>query len=155
MPSGMANVSITYQTIKGLPDSQIYHEILALYKVLFEDADPVFFKQRMEAHPKLYSVLAYDHKVLIGFKIGYPTDVKTFYSWVGGIHPEYRRQGIATNLAGLQEAHARTDGYTTLKTKSMNRFKFMMILNLKRGFNITQFYTNEKGQTKIVFEKQL
>ena len=37
----------------------------------------------------------------------------------------------------------------------MNRFKPMMILNLKNGFSITKVYTNTKGQTKIVFEKQL
>jgi len=37
----------------------------------------------------------------------------------------------------------------------MNRFKSMMILNLKNGFDIKSVYTNEVGQTKVVFEKTL
>jgi hypothetical protein len=37
----------------------------------------------------------------------------------------------------------------------MNRFKPMMILNLKNGFDIVQVYTNDSGQTKVVFEKTL
>ena len=46
-------------------------------------------------------------------------------------------------------------GYQRIRTKSMNRFKPMMILNLKNGFDIVQVYTNDSGQTKIVFEKDL
>ena len=37
----------------------------------------------------------------------------------------------------------------------MNQYKPMMILNLKRGFDIVDIYTNTKGQTKIIFEKEL
>ncbi len=37
----------------------------------------------------------------------------------------------------------------------MNRFKPMMIMNLKEGFDIKQVYTNDKGQTKIIFEKAI
>jgi len=37
----------------------------------------------------------------------------------------------------------------------MNTFKPMMILNLKNGFDIVNIYTNTKGQTKIVFEKNI
>ncbi|MFT5215061.1 MAG: hypothetical protein ACI83H_000168 [Glaciecola sp.] len=37
----------------------------------------------------------------------------------------------------------------------MNTYKPMMILNLKNGFDITKIYTNTKGQTKIIFEKDL
>jgi len=42
-----------------------------------------------------------------------------------------------------------------MRTKSMNRFKPMMILNMKSGFDITNIYTNDVGQTKIIFEKDL
>ena len=48
----------------------------------------------------------------------------------------------------IQEKYAKAKGFTKLRTKSMNQFKPMMILNLKNGFDISKVYTNAKGQTK-------
>ena len=62
---------------------------------------------------------------------------------------------IASKLSEMQEEAVVKKGYTKLRTKSMNRFKPMMPLNLKNGFDIVQVYSNEYGQRKIVFEKSL
>ncbi|MCF6294937.1 MAG: GNAT family N-acetyltransferase [Flavobacteriaceae bacterium] len=149
----MVKNSILYKTIEGIPDTEIYQDIVNLYSEIFEDADLKFFKKRVEKHAKLFSVLAYHDNKLIGLKIGYPYREDTFYSWIGGVHAEFRRQGVAINLAINQEEYAKTKGFTRLRTKSMNQYKPMMILNLKNGFDIINIYTNTKGQTKIVFEK--
>lgn len=155
MPNGMENDNISYITALGNENQAKLQDILGLYSRLFEDADLNFFKERFTSHPKLISILAYDNKTLVGFKIGYPYNDTTFYSWIGGVLPKYRQQGIASALAKHQESTAKSHGFKTLRTKSMNRFKPMMILNLKRGFNIINIYTNTKGQTKIVFEKSI
>ena len=55
----------------------------------------------------------------------------------------------------LQHEVAKKKGYEKVRTKSMNRFKSMIILNLKNGFDIQQVYTNDSDQTKIIFEKEL
>jgi len=151
----MVKNNIIYKTIKGVPSEKLYQELASLYHYLFEDADLKFFKQRIDVQLKALYVLAYNDTILIGFKIGYPYNAYTFYSWVGGVLPEFHNQGIAKQLAKLQEDYAKNKGFTKLRTKSMNQFKPMMILNLKNGFDITKIYTNTKGQTKIVFEKQL
>lgn len=155
MPNGMENDKISYILAQGNDDKGQLQDILELYSKIFEDADLNFFKERFTSHSKIISVLAYDNKTLVGFKIGYPYNDTTFYSWVGGILPEYRQQGIADNLAEHQESAAKSQGFKMLRTKSMNRFKPMIILNLKRGFDIVNIYTNTKGQTKIVFEKTI
>lgn len=155
MPNGMANANINYIVVLGNEDTTNLQDILKLYSTIFNDADLNFFKERFASHSKIISVLAYDNETLIGFKIGYPYKEATFYSWVGGVLPKYRQQGIANTLAAHQESVAKTQGFKTLRTKSMNRFKSMMILNLKRGFDIVNIYTNTKGQTKIVFEKSI
>jgi predicted GNAT superfamily acetyltransferase len=155
MQNGMVKDNISYKTIEGIPDENTYQELAILYTTLFKDADLEFFKQRIYDQTKPLFVLAYSDKVIIGFKIGYPYNDDTFYSWVGGVHPKYRNQGIARQLAKLQEDYVKNNGFVKLRTKSMNHFKSMMILNLKNGYNITNIYTNTKGQTKIVFEKQL
>jgi len=151
----MENDSIQYKTLLGCPVEVIYHDMANLYSEIFEDADKKFFKERIDEHAKLYSVLAYRNKKLIGFKIGYPYNENTFYSWIGGVLPKFRQQGVAKHMAYLQEQWAVQNKFEILKTKSMNRFKEMIILNFKNGFEITKVYTNSRGQTKIVFEKHL
>ena len=141
--------------IENIPSSKELEILLGLYSAIFKDAKPVFFKQRILEKENVLSLIVFKEHKPIGFKIGYRYDEKTMYSWVGGILPEFRRQGVAKKLAELQEKWAQKSGFTKLRTKSMNRFKPMMILNLKNGFNIKEVYTNDSGQTKIIFEKDI
>lgn len=153
--NGMANANIIYRTFEGVPFPEVFEQLTTAYTSIFEDADISFFKKRFLEKEQLLSVIAFDDNEIIGFKIGYRYSTTTFYSWVGGVLPNYRQQGVAKQLAKFQEDLVVSKGYKSLRTKSMNRFKPMMILNLKNGFNITQVYTNAKGQTKVVFEKTI
>lgn len=128
----MEKDKINYKTYVGAPPENILQDMIDLYSKIFEDADIEFFSQRIEAQPELYSVLAYNTEALVGFKMGYPYKEGTFYSWIGGVLSLYRQKGIAKQLALLQEQWAKANGFTKLRTKSMNRFKAMMILNLKK-----------------------
>jgi predicted GNAT superfamily acetyltransferase len=146
---------ISYQTLLGIPAPTIIDQLVCVYSELFEDAKVDFFLARIHSQQDLITNLCYDDSQLIGFKLGYQYDQTTFYSWVGGVLPEFRKQGVAQKLMQLQHASAKEKGYQKVRTKSMNRFKPMMILNLKHGFDIVQVYTNDSQQTKIVFEKNL
>ncbi len=153
MLNGMESDKINYLSFVGNPDQNVYKDLVYLYSEIFEDADVVFFKKRIDSQPNAHIALVYNDNIPIGFKMGYPYSEDTFYSWVGGILPEFRRKGIASQLAKHQEYYAKDVGFTKLRTKSMNHFKPMMILNLKNGFDVSKIYKNTKGQTKIVFEK--
>ncbi len=155
MLNGVVNDNFNYIAISGFPDDKVYKDMVNMYSEIFEDADLDFFKKRVEEHTKLLSVLAYLNNQLIGFKAGYPYNKEIFYSWIGGVLPKYRQQGSGTKMVQIQEDFARSNGFKKLRTKSMNIYKAMMILNLKNGFDITNVYTNTRGQTKIVFEKLL
>lgn len=147
--------NFVYQLIEGKPSALLLDEILEVYKSVFEDYKLEFFKERIHQKEDLVIALCYEYKSLIAFKIGYRYNESTFYSWVGGVLPSYRQQGIAKHLAHMQEEAVIKKGYRKLRTKSMNKFRPMMILNLKNGFDIVQVYTNDSGQTKVVFEKEL
>ncbi len=155
MQNGMEKDSLNYKLVVGNSNTTLLKELLKIYTLVFEDADVDFFKTRFNEHPEVISVLVYHKNKLIGFKIGYPYDEDTFYSWIGGVLSDFRQKGIAENLAKQLELAARSLGFRKLRTKSMNKFKPMMILNLKRGFDIVSIYTNEAGQTKIIFEKEI
>lgn len=155
MLNGMESDNITYQVVLGNNDELLLQKLVNIYSLIFEDADVSFFIDRFKSHPKIVVLLALNKTEIIGFKIGYPYNENTFYSWVGGVLPNFRQKRIASTLAKHQEQVAESQGYSKLRTKSMNRFKPMMILNLKNGFDIVQVYTNDSGQTKVVFEKKL
>ena len=151
----MAENNIDIKLIEGIPSETDQQILIDLYSSIFEDAETVFFMDRLKTKEQVCSIIAFQNDVPVGFKIGYRYNEDTFYSWVGGVLPKYRKEGIAKKLAQKQELWAKSNRFLKLRTKSMNRFKPMMILNLKNGFNIISVYTNDSNQTKVVFEKDL
>ncbi len=91
----------------------------------------------------------------VGYKCGFELDAGRFYSWIGGVLPEYRNQGIAKELMKRQHAHCKKMGFSKVQTKTLNKFKNMLILNLKYGFEITDTYRGEDGDLRIVLEKNI
>lgn len=91
-----------------------------------------------------------------GFKLGYPLEGGVFYSWIGGIRPEFRRHGLGRQLLRLQEKLVRERGYHTLRVKSMNKFPAMLRLLIAEGYEIVDLEHRESPDNlKIVFQKQL
>ncbi|WP_274474872.1 GNAT family N-acetyltransferase [Mangrovimonas aestuarii] len=146
--------SITYSSTEGHPDEETLKAMIALSNIIFETNHTSPFIKRLSDKQDVFSVLAYEGNTPIGFKIGYRINQKTFYSWMGGILEAYRRKGIAKQLALHQEEWVKSRGYSVLRTKSMNRFKPMMIFNLKNGFDIVDSVTDDDG-FKVIFEKRL
>ena len=86
---------------------------------------------------------AYDDHNPIAFKIGYHRHSDgSFYSWMGGVLPNYRRKGIANNLADHQETWAKKKGYNSIKLQTRSKHNAMLALAINRGFQITN--RNEK-----------
>lgn len=76
---------------------------------------------------------------LLGFKVGYlDNSPDTFYSWMGGVRPEFRKHGIADALAEFQETWAKEKGFKWIYFKTRNRFPAMISFGLSRGFKIIQ-----------------
>ncbi|MBK8428057.1 MAG: GNAT family N-acetyltransferase [Lewinellaceae bacterium] len=90
-----------------------------------------------------------------GFKMGYRQDPATWYSWLGGVLPEHRGQGIAALLMQYQHDWVKSRNYRWIQTKTMNRWRSMLILNLKHGFDIIGTYTGNDGQTRIILQKEI
>lgn len=155
MQSGMEKNNLSYLIFEGRLDPDLIKGLDALYHRLFDDADSELLHHRLSNHSDIVVLTAHSDDTIVGMKIGYKYDDTTFYSWLGGVDENYRQRGIATQLAQMQEETVKKKGYSKLRTKSMNRFKPMMALNLKNGFDIVKVYSNETGQTKIVFEKTI
>ncbi|KAB7725605.1 GNAT family N-acetyltransferase [Rudanella paleaurantiibacter] len=107
-----------------------------------------------QARTPLLIGLAFDGPALIGYKIGYERKPGHFYSWLGGVLPTYRGQGIASALMTGQHDWCRQRGYHTLRTQTYNQWRSMLILNLRHGFDIVGTVQGTRGLT-IVLEKKL
>jgi GNAT superfamily N-acetyltransferase len=74
----------------------------------------------------------------VGFKVGYQREIDgSFYSWMGGVLPDFRRRHVARLLAEAQEKWAAGHGYRRITCKTRNRHKAMLLFALKNGFRIT------------------
>ena len=100
---------------------------------------------------------AYDDHNPIAFKIGYQRPpAGSFYSWMGGVLPNYRRKGIANKLANQQDAWAKKNGYNSIKMQTRKKHKTMLALAISRGFQITRIIEKiSDSNTRIWMNKPL
>ncbi len=112
--------------------------------------------KRIKGKPYLILIAMIDTEP-VGFKVGYQkAEGGPFYSWMGGVKPEYRRRGIAYALAKEQEKWAEANGFEKIQFKTRNRLKAMQIFGLRNGFDLIRLIPKEDiNEYRLVFEKTL
>ncbi|WP_238018669.1 GNAT family N-acetyltransferase [Oceanobacillus jordanicus] len=95
-------MTITYHINDSTLDANILDGLQALHKTIFDESDDL--SSKMTGKPPLVIVTAMDGERVIGYEIGYALDNRTFYSWLGGVDPRYRNQGIAYSLRFNEKA---------------------------------------------------
>ncbi len=132
-------------------------EIVKLSKVIPEFSDLYSieeYKKRLIGKRSLLLVADFEGKP-VGFKVGYEMS-DHFYSWMGGVLPEFRRKGIAQKLADKQEEWCRENGFDKIKIKTRNKYRNMIHLLLKNGYNIIDIeHKKDKIQNRIKLEKTI
>lgn len=140
-------------TICNIPAAEVasFCEALPEFQAPYTESE---IRDKLAGRPHL-SLGAFDGERLAGFKLGYERE-GFFYSWLGGVLPEYRRQGVARLLADAQEAWALQNGYASVTFKTRNRHKAMLLFALKNGFFITGFEAKEDPtESRIWLRKAL
>ena len=111
--------------------------------------------KRLNVKSALILLAEVEDKV-VGFKAGYATSKKVFYSWIGGVLPKYRRKGIAEKLLLEMEKILKKKRYKTLTYKTRNKYYPMIFFGAKNGFSIVNFEKKESVlENRIFFEKKL
>ncbi|MBO0951744.1 GNAT family N-acetyltransferase [Fibrella forsythiae] len=152
----------TYCTYTALPSEPILAKLLDLLIGIFTNQSREEWLADLTAkatYPGFQLLVVLDGDRLVGCKLGYtwqpdgkPTN--TFYSWLGGVDPAYRGQGIAAELMRLQHEACQTARYVTIRTHTYNQWRDMLILNLRHGFHIVGTQPGKRGLT-IILEKTL
>lgn len=150
--------SLTYQTYPVLPPEPQLGSMLDLLVSIFTNQSHAEWltdlTQKTATYPAFQTLLALDSERVVGCKLGYAWSSNTFYSWLGGVDPAYRGRGIGGELMRRQHDAGRAAGYAAIRTHTYNRWRDMLILNLRHGFEIVGTQPGKWGLT-IMLEKGL
>nr|WP_093060781.1 GNAT family N-acetyltransferase [Psychrobacillus sp. OK028] len=142
-----------YLIFNSLPDAAILDCIVELHKDIFGTSDDLI--NNIATKPRLLCITATSGAKVIGYKIGYALDNDKFYSWLGGVDTNFRKFGVGSTLMEKQHQYLKEQGYSVVQTKTMNKWRSMLVLNIKNGFDVIGTYTDKKGLHKIILEKDL
>lgn len=142
-----------YTYYQETPEVNVLNGIMELHKHVFEGAELKL--EELTEKKNLLIFVAIDSNRIIGFKMGYKFNDHTFYSWLGGVHSDYRGKGIASELMHHQHEKVKSLGYSKVRTISRNKRRAMLLLNIKFGFDVVETFVSKKGTHKIVLEKEL
>lgn len=131
------------------------NQMAPLVKSVFGEWDEKWFMSTFQNHHKFFLQFALIDQKPVAFKFGYELDRSTFYSWLGGVDPEFRGLGLAQELMKQQNNWCKEQGYRRVQTKTQNNFPEMLILNIKNGYQVIGTHLSDTGAIKIVLEKSL
>lgn len=151
----MSLVDFEYREHQGVLSDADIDMVVGLDALIFGNGWAAKIRERLRTEPTLFTQLVFSDAKLIAMKAGYQKSPDTFGSWIGGVHPDFRGRGIAKDLMRRQHAWCKNRGYKTVTTTSQNKFKSMLILNLKEGFDIVGTETGTDGILRIRFAKVL
>ncbi|MDO1449156.1 GNAT family N-acetyltransferase [Rhodocytophaga aerolata] len=134
-------------------------EVVALSKLMPEFDHPHEVEEYIKrlAGKKQLILVAYTDGKPVAFKVGYEKEADgSFYSWMGGVLPAYRKEGIAKSLASIQEKWASENGYKHIRFKTRNRHQAMLLFAIKNGFQIIGVEPRETlAEYRILLEKKI
>lgn len=102
-------------------------------------------------------LIAFINNIPAGLKVGYNKwNDHRYYSWIGGVLPEYRNKGVARALLYEMERRAVKNGFSVLTMKTYNKFKNMLVFALRNGFVIDKAgYEIKSGKVAIHLTKEI
>lgn len=146
-------MNISYQKFISEPPKEIVEEITTLHREIF--GGPGHWLEKLNSEERVLIYVALVDDCVVGYKIGYALDDQVFYSWLGGVRPDCRKLGIASELMRRQHVDLQALGYEVVRTKTMNKWRGMLLLNIQTGFDVLETEVDPRGQLKIVLEKKL
>lgn len=143
-----------YETHENFISDALLADLLPLFECAFGPAPPDY-AERVRLCPRLLLLVARSGGRAVGYKLGYARELDVFYSWLGGVHPDFRQRGIARELLERQHRWCASHGFRQVLTETRTPFKAMLILNLKQGFDVVGFSLDPGGQPSVLLSKTL
>lgn len=140
------------EIVEGYPEQ--LERIEALFRS-FGDFNEKVLEHTLTNRVDIICVYAYEDDLLVGCKIGFSPRLGYFESWIGGVHADYRSQGIAKKLAQALQVKIKEKGYRFLETVTSNDNLPMQLVNLKTGMRVIGTYLDRGNELKLKFQMEL
>ena len=98
----MTDYIIDYSTIEPPCDDAFCTNLHQACKDVFGNNNRDNLMWKLTCMPDVSVHIATAQERIVGFKIGHALSRTHYYSWLGGVHPDSRRQGIALRLSEHQ-----------------------------------------------------
>lgn len=147
----MANADINVVGPRELP------LIVELYNAVFTPHhDLAFFERRLRGRTNTLNLIAEVDRRPVGFSCGIELKPNTWFNWLVGVLPDYRRAGIASQLIEAEHAWAADHGYSYVRMECHNQHRAVLYLAIRAGFDVVGVRWDADRQSNlVVLEREL
>ena len=129
---------------------QLYNQIFRPYRSLDS------FQRRYRGRHNILQMVAHVNERPVGFTLGFELKPSVFFSWFYGVLPEYRRQGIASQLMDAVHSWAKQNDYESMRFECHNQHRPMLHLGIALGYDIVGIrWDPDRGANLLMFQKAL
>jgi predicted GNAT superfamily acetyltransferase len=146
---------MTITEIQGTISQKESESLTDLFTEAFRASPSKAFNERLNEKPGLSVLLAWEDEKIVGFKIGYQRFRGIFFSWLGAVTRDYRRNGIARALLREQHRLCASRGYFEIQTEAAGKNAAMLILNLQEGFEVYGVHLGHQYKLTVQLRRQL
>ena len=131
--------------------------IVQLYNQIFRPSrDLESFRRRFRGRYNILQMVARVEDRPVGFFLGFELKPQVYFAWFYGVLPEFRRQGIASQLMEAVHSWARQNDYESLRFECHNQHRPMLHLAIALGYDIVGIrWDPDRGDNLVIFEKVL
>lgn len=131
--------------------------ITKLYNDIFNPPqEEAYFQRRFQGRHNISMLAAEVEREPVGFVVGYECIPTTYFSWLCGVMPHSRREGVATQLMQAQVAWAADHHYPFIRFECQNQHRPMLHLAIGEGYDLVGMrYDTDSGNNVAIFEKDL
>jgi GNAT superfamily N-acetyltransferase len=131
--------------------------IVKLYNQIFRPSRDVesFQRRYLGRHNVLQMVARIDDRP-VGFSLGFELKPGVFFSWFYGVLPEFRRQGIASQLMEAVHSWTRLNDYDSIRFECHNQHRAMLHLAIALEYDIVGIrWDPDRNANLVLFQKVL
>ena len=131
--------------------------VVKLYNQIFRPMrDAESFRRRFLGRHNVLQMVAHIDDRPVGFFLGFELKPSVFFAWFYGVLPDYRRQGIASQLMEAVHGWAKLNEYESVRFECHNQHRPMLHLAIALGYDIVGIrWDPDRGDNLVIFEKVL
>ena len=146
-------------SVKVAEDRSLLDDALSVHRGIPEfQHDPHIRDQWLERLDQVQQsifLVAYVDQCPAGYLIGYER-YNSYYIWLAGVLPSYRRQGLLVQLLQPLEQWAIQKQYPSLTIKTRNSFKSMLLFLIVHDFKLIDIDKRDSVDShRLVLKKEL